>query len=448
MEPDNSAGAALDAKAAELAAMIAAIRERVRAANPSGSEHGIPLPDLLPLLHARDAAEGKVGAIGSVNPRPPGVLNNLIQSAKRGIARSLNWMVREQVEFNHASVECTEATLNALNEVNRSLAALAGEIAELRDMRTFRDEWVQWRQDWESRLTKAEIQLLRSVGELSKAYEYKTAGLLRDFSAEAARHAQELSGKLAADMKHLRLEHEGMIHRELRTLRQRGVPTAAAAVSAPAPALRMDYAHFAARFRGSDEYVREQQAQYVPLFAGCESVLDIGCGRGEFLDQLRAAGVRCRGIDLDRDAVDFCRSKDHEAECADLFAYLPELADRSLDGVFAAHVIEHLPPERLPELTRLCSEKLRSGGVFVAETPNPQCLASLALHFYNDPTHIRPVPAPLLHFYLEEAGFGTIEVRYLSQAVETIPALAELPEGVRETLFGGLDYAVIARKAA
>ena len=80
------------------------------------------------------------------------------------------------------------------------------------------------------------------------------------------------------------------------------------------------------------------------------------------------------------------------------------------------------------------------------ETPNPECLAIFATHFYLDPTHTRPIPAPLLRFYLEEAGFGSVQIERLAPAVESMPALAELPPAFRDAFFGGLDYAIVARK--
>src|SRR5271166_96962 len=110
----------MDAKGEELAAVIAEIRQRVRARNPNGAVAGdIPLPDLTPLLHARDAAEAKVASIGSVNPRPPGLVNSTIQRVKRLVARALDWHVREQVEFNRAMVGCVQSILEALNDNNR-----------------------------------------------------------------------------------------------------------------------------------------------------------------------------------------------------------------------------------------------------------------------------------------------------------------------------------------
>jgi hypothetical protein len=116
--------------------------------------------------------------------------------------------------------------------------------------------------------------------------------------------------------------------------------------------------------------------------------------------------------------------------------------------VVCCQVVEHLPPERLPELIRLAYAKLRAGALLAIETPNPECLAIFATHFYLDPTHRHPIPPALMTFYLEEAGFGGIVVERLSPAIESMPSLAELPEAIRKEFFGALDYAVFARKLA
>jgi O-antigen chain-terminating methyltransferase len=210
--------------------------------------------------------------------------------------------------------------------------------------------------------------------------------------------------------------------------------------------LPFDYGRFAERFRGSENYVKSGQKFYLPYFAGHKDVLDIGCGRGEFLDLMREAGVPARGIDLSAESVDRCRQKGFQAEVADLFAYLDGLADASLDGIFSAQVVEHLPPNRLPEMIRLAAQKLARGGVIAIETPNPQCLAIFATHFYLDPTHRRPIPHALLSFYMEEYGIGRIEVHPRSPAIESMPALASLPNDFRDAFFGGLDYAIVGRK--
>ena len=127
-------------ESAELIAILREVRERVRARNPqtSAGKTDIPLPDLLPMVHARDAAMGKVAAIGTVNPRQGGLVNGLVQTWKRFLARVLDWHVREQVEFNRNVMACIEASIEALNENNRALSELGNRIAvaeELKDIR-------------------------------------------------------------------------------------------------------------------------------------------------------------------------------------------------------------------------------------------------------------------------------------------------------------------------
>lgn len=449
----------------QLAQLVHDIRERVRARYPSNGDTRVSVADLMPLVHARDSAEAKVAAIGSVNPRPAGPLNAVVQAVKRSIARGLDWFVRDQVVFNREIMACVEATLEALNEVNRAIvsaAQLQDEVEGLKDMRA---HWPVWRAEWERKLASNEVQLLRSVAELQGAFQYRVTQIESNFrdmlksqhanyASALERSTLDVQKKLWADLDRIRTEYEGIIHSELRTVRQRaaylaqaGAATVHASASLPAElGAPFDYGRFAERFRGPEEYVKSGQKFYLPYFAGSHDVLDIGCGRGEFLELMRDAGVTARGIDLSRESVDLCRSKGLQADVADLFMYLDSLADASLDGIFSAQVVEHLAPHRLPEMIRLAAQKLRRDGVLVIETPNPECLAIFATHFYLDPTHTRPIPQALLAFYMEEYGIGRIETHYRSPAIDSMPALAALPEDFRNAFFGGLDYGIIGRK--
>ena len=455
-----------DDKTAELEALVTEIRDRVRARYPGPDalrHRRIPLPDLMPLVHARDAAEAKVASIGSVNPRPGGPLNALAQMVKKWVSRALDWHVREQVEFNRNAMACVEATLEALNENKRAISVLAGALDEVAEVKDLRAHWIQWRAEWEQKLFLNETQFLRSVADLQGAFQHR-ASLMEanfrdiarsqhtDYLAALDRSAAELQKKFWDEAAKARLEHERLIHEELRIVRQRArlAAPAPAPASAPAPEsaaeLPFDYGRFAERFRGTEAYVRKNIQLYRPCFAERAPVLDIGCGRGEFLEMMREAGVEARGIDLSEESVAHCRARGLSVEKADLFPYLADLADGSLGGVFCAQVIEHLPPASLPELVRLAAAKLSRGGLLALETPNPECLAIFASHFYLDPTHTRPVPHPLAAFYMEEFGFGQIEVRKLSPAVESMPALASLPEDFRNAFFGGLDYVIFGIK--
>jgi O-antigen chain-terminating methyltransferase len=452
-------------KTEELTELLRVIRERVQAHYPGTNGAGpVAAADLTPLVHARDAAESKMAAIGSVNPRNPGVFNSLIQLAKRTVARGLGWFVRDQVVFNREVMACVEATIQALNEINRALTAVPAAAAVKAEVEDMHSHWTTWRSEWERKLAQNEMQFLRSVADLQIASQHRATLMENNFREIAkAQHADYLGAldrsaldiqkRLWADLDRIRTEYEALIHSELRLFRQRAAtlsqPAAAPAPTPPASAEiapAFDYLRFAERFRGSAEYVKSRQEFYVPYFAGCKNVLDIGCGRGEFLELMRDAGVAARGIDFSREFVDQCRGKGLAVEVADLFTYLADLPDASLDGIFSAQVVEHLPPARLPEMIRLAAQKLRRGGVLAIETPNPECLAIFATHFYLDPTHARPIPHALLAFYMEEYGIGRIQVHQRSPAIESMPALAELPESFREAFFGGLDYAIIGKK--
>ena len=468
-------------ESAELIAILREVRERVRSRNPERTAADDPagspiaLPDLLPVLHARDAALGKVAAIGSVNPRSGGLLNAVVQTWKRLVARILDWHVREQVEFNRNIVAYADAALEALRESNRAMSELGGRLAEhqrhtaaqltvIDELKDIRDHWASWRAEWEHKLSVNEVQFLRSVADLQGGFQHRVTlmeashrDLMRthniDFHAALERHGFDIQKRLWGDLDKMHTEIERIIHSELRLLRQRAqisAPAAPAPEGVPAPAssapLVFDYSRFAERFRGPEEYVTAGQQIYLPYFEGRKNVLDIGCGRGEFLETMRDAGVPAKGIELSAESVAICQSQGLNAEVADVYPYLAALSEGSLDGIFCSQVVEHLPPERLPELIRLCARSLAPGGVIAIETPNPECLAIFATHFYLDPTHTRPVPHPLLIFYLEEFGVGNIEVRRLSPAKETMPSLNSLPEDFRDAFFGALDYAVIGRK--
>ena len=470
----------------ELTAAIQEVRNRARARHPEGSLglNGLAAPDLMPLVHARDAAEAKVAAIGTVNPRAPGLKNSIVQFVKKNIARAMDWHVREQVEFNRATMACVHAAIEALADATRALASLAShhqalreemfalhrqhqeemaslyrEAQELKDIRT---HWAQWRVGFEDRRNASEIHVLRTVSELQGAFQHRVTLLEQNFRELARqqhtgfqqaldRNTVDVQQRLWHDLEQIRGEYEKLIHTELKLIRQKAVAESAIAAAAapgvaPTAPIAIDWFRFAQVFRGSEDRIREHQKRYVEKFRGSSDVLDLGCGRGEFLEAAREGGLTARGIDQSEECAALCRSKGLRADRADLFEFLDGLPDQSLGGVYCSQVVEHLPPERLPDLVNLLAKKLHPGALLAIETPNPECLAIFATHFYLDPTHTRPIPPALLRFYLEEAGFGNIEVERLSPAVESMPVLNELPGAVRDTFFGGLDYAILGRR--
>lgn len=461
-------------KIEDLSAAIQAIRDRVAARYPvQEGKTGLVPVDLEAVHKARDIAETKVAAIGVLNPRAPGFLNDVIQFLKRLATRSLNWMFRGQIEFNRASTNTAQAILDALNDFNRLAVDLSTRIEQLKsrievcEQQAYQNadiesHWLQWRREWENKLATNEIQFLRGVADLEAAFHQRTVQMDQsmreqvkaqhsDFEGALARYSADIQKRLWEDFRQARLDTERIIHSELRLLRQK--MTASPAAFAPSPAAPSaepspvpepaDAIAFAARFRGPEDYVREEFKAYVDAYRGAKNVLDIGCGRGEFLELMREAGVDAVGIDGSAQAVALCRAKGLNVIQADLFAYLASPETPAYDGIFCAQVVEHLPPALLPELMRLVAAKLNPGGIVMFETPNPECLAIFATHFYIDPTHTRPVPAQLLAFYLEEAGLGEIQVTYRQTA---IPEAAGLPEEFRNKFFNGYDYVIVARR--
>jgi 2-polyprenyl-3-methyl-5-hydroxy-6-metoxy-1,4-benzoquinol methylase len=467
----------------ELTAAIQDVRNRARARYPEGSLgiDGIALPDLMPIIHARDAAEAKVAAIGAVNPRRGGIVNSVVQTVKKTIARALNWHVREQVEFNRGVIQCVQATLEAMNEMNRALAVIAKRHAEYMEettrlhreemllltreateLKDVRKHWLEWRVGWEQDHDHHQIRMLRTISELQAAFTHRVTLMeqsLRelarqqhaDFEGALDRYSEDIQKRLWRDLEYIRAEYEKVIHDELKMVRQKAVAQRALDEVLPAKETRpkniaVDWLRFAENFRGPEAQIKEGQTKYAAKFAGATDVLDLGCGRGEFLEIARDAGIEARGIDQSEECIGVCLAKGLKAERAELFSYLENLADASLGGVYCSQVVEHIPPERLPYLIQLLAKKMKDGALVAIETPNPECLAIYASHFYLDPTHTRPIPARLLGFYMEEAGFTNLEVEWLSPAEESMPAVADLPERLRKEFFGALDYSICGQK--
>jgi SAM-dependent methyltransferase len=224
------------------------------------------------------------------------------------------------------------------------------------------------------------------------------------------------------------------------------VPAATVAAQPAATALP-DYFAFESRMRGSVDAIRDRQRRYVDDFRGAAPVLDIGCGRGEFLQLLHEAGVPARGIDADADMVAYARGEGLDVEQADLVEYLGGLDDGSLGGVFMAQVVEHLPPGVLVRSLELTAQKLRPGGVLIAETINP--LSPLALrHYFADLTHAQPLVPETLELLARQSGFAQTELRYLNEPERLTepddPVIAANVRRLNELLFAPLDYALVA----
>ncbi|MDD4278569.1 MAG: methionine biosynthesis protein MetW [Candidatus Sumerlaeales bacterium] len=180
--------------------------------------------------------------------------------------------------------------------------------------------------------------------------------------------------------------------------------------------------------RGSEKGIYKEQETYAQWFADATlPVLDAGCGRGEFLEILRAHNIDAYGIDTDKSMVEHCKLKGLNVLQENLVTHISSLPGDSLGGIFLGHVIEHLPTNVLMALIALLQKKLKSGAAVIMETPNPTCLTMFSGAFYADPTHIRPVHPKTLEFLCAANGFDGMTL-ILSAPIPKEDALQPLAE--------------------
>lgn len=165
---------------------------------------------------------------------------------------------------------------------------------------------------------------------------------------------------------------------------------------------------------------REVLSFYVPMFANCARVLDVGCGEGQFIELLQSEGVEGLGIDSDSKMVQVCLQKGLNVAHADLFEYLPE-HEGQFDGIFNSNLIEHLPTSNAARFVQICHGALSVGGTLLIATPNPASLIVQLHEFWRDATHVRLYSRTLLEFLLHCSGFRDIESGEHPHTVWTLP---------------------------
>ena len=189
-------------------------------------------------------------------------------------------------------------------------------------------------------------------------------------------------------------------------------------------------------------------------------MVDIGCGRGEFLELLAAEGIPATGVDLNETFVSLCESRGLQVVCEDAIKYLRKMPKKA-DGIFCSQMAEHLSKAKLLELCRVCYSQMVEGAYIVFETPNASSLVTMAQGFYIDPTHDKPVHHQLFRYFLEISGFRDIEIIFTEESREGLPRIphikgedsccnaAEINRAITEVnklLFDSQDYAIIARR--
>ena len=220
------------------------------------------------------------------------------------------------------------------------------------------------------------------------------------------------------------------------------------------------YADFEEVFRGPSVHVTEVVKEYLPDVLALDRhgpIVDLGSGRGEWLELLKDAGVDAYGVDLNQEFVEQCQARGLKVLLADACEHLAGVSERSLSAVTAFHLVENVPIDRVIELIDLSVRALQPGGLLILETPNPENLVVGASSFYVDPSHVRPLPPGLLAFLVEARGLADVETRFLHPNAasnlrpprDTEPwsgDLAPLVEAINARLYGPQDYAVIGRR--
>ena len=210
------------------------------------------------------------------------------------------------------------------------------------------------------------------------------------------------------------------------------------------------------QFRGSREEIKERLRIYLPILKeaklGSEKmpILDVGCGRGEWLELLKEQNLKAQGVDINRVLSENCREQGLDVIERDVIVHLRSLPDASLGAVTGFHIIEHLPFEVVVNLIDEIVRVLKPGGVAILETPNPENVLVGSNTFYLDPTHRNPLPSALVKFIAEARGLCRVEVMHLhSQDVHRVKeaGLDEMTKRFNDLFYGPLDYAVVGWKA-
>jgi O-antigen chain-terminating methyltransferase len=383
-----------------------------------------------------------------------------------------------QRAFNSVAVDHAQRMASAYADQHRTIEELCAALArELDAGARFRSHLIQylqtitWYVDTRDRSAAADAQIINA------AVSALTDDWLKRWESLAIREAryQQAVTQVLGSFDDVRAtaaiaqQTSLSLKREVQTLLERGLPASSDASGGEAERSAPDldsfkYLAFENAFRGSPELIRQRLSDYLPTFEGSSDVLELGCGRGEFLELLREAGITARGLDINDAMVQQSRNRGLDVVKADALEYLTGLPEGSLGGLFAAQVVEHLQPSYLQRLIELAATKMRPGGVIVLETINPSCWVAFFESYIRDLTHVKPLHPETLQFLVRAAGFVQVEIEWRApvgpeQQLKRLvaPADADVLEDVVERLnanidalnqrlFGFQDYAVIGRR--
>jgi O-antigen chain-terminating methyltransferase len=420
---------------------------------------------------------------GQLNPRNPGPINAIIQSFKKVMRRSLTWYTRPLHKFQGGVVRGQQQTIELFNNYREQIEKLADRSNRLAEAlersrqslassatvsASISAATAATEQRLAARMDKLEATLPELKSGLSGLEDSQTQQV-ESLRTELRSQRNELQ-TLIAQFKQVTSEQrakERDIRRLVQAVEQGGLQPPGSVVTPVPPMFRseikreaeFDYFVFEEHYRGNEAVIRQRQQTYVEYFRGMESVVDIGCGRGEFLELLRDNGISARGVELGTDQYLLCKEKGLDVVQQDLFSFLESTADESLGGVFSAQVLEHMTASDQLRYVALAYQKTKPGSPVIFETINPECVYALVRNFFLDPTHVRPIHPETLRFAMESTKFRNVELRFSSAATDQqIPPLTfkDSSAGVQEfnaaiqrlnrLLYGYQDFAAIGWK--
>lgn len=211
------------------------------------------------------------------------------------------------------------------------------------------------------------------------------------------------------------------------------------------------YTSFEDKFRGNEDEIKQRQSQYLNFFKNSKidfeeyPVVDLGSGRGEFLEILKQNEINALGIDLNSDMVDRVKKKKLNVVQYDALKYVEETKPQSIGAITGFHIIEHIPFNSLLRLFSNAHSALVDDGFVIFETPNPENIVVGSNTFYLDPSHLNPLPPDLIKFALETSNFSKTEVLRIHPA-PIDESDKKLSSDIVNRFYGPRDYAVIGYK--
>lgn len=287
---------------------------------------------------------------------------------------------------------------------------------------------------------------------------------------DAKRHFHELddAGKnrtndLRVEIEQLRTRNGEMEHM-LTVIKQqaKAKPAQATSVQAPKAELFADnheldafYLEFENHFRGTEDEIKQKQSRYIEVLKNSRvdtrlPIVDLGCGRGEFLDLLHGHGLTPLGVDMNHSMVSRAQEKGYQAVLDDAISFLTKQKTNSLAGITGFHLAEHLPFEDLLTLIAEAHRCLAKDGILLLETPNPENVYVGAFTFHYDPSHLKPIPPAILQFSAKFKGFRHVDILRVQpeltpQEIKDATKNATLQDALQR-LYGPRDYALVAHK--